>query len=39
MFFARITPLEIVFEEVKDGKATRFQITQGGRTRPAPRIE
>jgi serine-type D-Ala-D-Ala carboxypeptidase/endopeptidase len=38
-FFARITPLEIAFEDVKDGKAMRFQITQGGRTRPAPRID
>ena len=38
-FFARITPLEIVFEDVKDGKAMRFQITQAGGTRPAPRIE
>ncbi len=38
-FFARITPLEIVFEEVKDGKSMRFQITQGGTTRPAPRVE
>ena len=38
-FFARITPLEIVFEDVKDGKAMRFQITQGGSTRPAPRVE
>ena len=38
-FFARITPLEIIFEDVKDGKAMRFQITQGGSTRPALRIE
>ena len=38
-FFARITPLEIVFEDVKDGKAMRFQITQGGSTRPATRAE
>ena len=38
-FFARITPLEIEFEAVKDGKAMRFQITQGGSTRPAPRVE
>ena len=38
-FFARITPLEIVFEDVKAGKAMRFQITQGGSTRPALRIE
>ena len=38
-FFARITPLEIVFEEIKDGKAGRFQLTQGGTTRPAPRVE
>jgi serine-type D-Ala-D-Ala carboxypeptidase/endopeptidase len=38
-FFARITPLEIVFEDVKDGKAMRFQITQGGSTRPATRVE
>ncbi len=38
-FFARITPLEIVFEDVKDGKAMRFQITQGGTTRAAPRID
>ncbi len=38
-FFARITPLEIMFEDVKDGKAMRFQITQGGTTRLAPRVE
>jgi len=38
-FFARITPLEIAFEDVKDGKAMRFQITQGGSTRPATRAE
>ena len=38
-FFARITPLEIVFEDVKDGKAMRFQITQGGTTRLATRVE
>ena len=38
-FFARITPLEIAFEDVKDGKALRFQITQSGSTRPAQRIE
>ena len=38
-FFARITLLEIVFEDVKDGKAMRFQITQGGSTRPAQRVE
>ena len=39
VFFARVTPLEIAFEEIKDGKAGRFQITQGGRTRPAQRLE
>jgi D-alanyl-D-alanine-carboxypeptidase/D-alanyl-D-alanine-endopeptidase len=39
VFFARVTPLEIAFEEIKDGKAGRFQITQGGRTRPAQRVE
>jgi CubicO group peptidase (beta-lactamase class C family) len=39
VFFARITPLEIAFEELKDGKAMRFQITQRGSTRPATRIE
>jgi len=39
VFFARITPLEIAFEDLKDGKATRFQITQRGSTRPATRIE
>ncbi len=38
-FFARVTPMEIVFEDVKDGKAMRFQITQGGATRPAQRME
>ena len=38
-FFARVTPLEIAFEDVKDGKAMRFQITQSGSTRPAQRIE
>ena len=38
-FFARITPLEIAFEDVKDGKAMSFQITQAGSTRPAPRVE
>ena len=38
-FFAKVTPMEIVFEDVKDGKAMRFQITQGGSTRPAPRVE
>ena len=38
-FFARVTPMEIVFEDLKDGKAMRFQITQGGTTRPAPRVE
>ena len=38
-FFARITPLEIAFEDVKDGKAMRFQLTQGGSTRPATRVE
>jgi serine-type D-Ala-D-Ala carboxypeptidase/endopeptidase len=38
-FFARITPLEIAFEDVKDGKAMRFQLTQGGSTRPAVRVE
>lgn len=39
VFFARITPLEIAFEDLKDGKAMRFQITQRGSTRPATRIE
>ena len=39
VFFARITPLEIAFEEIKDGKAGRFQITQRGSTRPAQRVE
>ena len=38
-FFARITPLEIVFEDVKDGKAMRFQLTQAGSTRAAPRVD
>ena len=38
-FFARVTPLEIAFEGVKDDKAMRFQITQGGATRPALRVE
>ena len=39
VFFARITPLEVAFEEIKDGKAQRFQLTQGGSTRPAQRVE
>ena len=39
VFFARVTPLEIAFEEIKDGKAGRFQITQQGSTRPAQRVE
>jgi len=39
VFFARVTPLEIAFEEIKDGKAGRFQITQRGSTRPAQRVE
>ena len=38
-FFARVTELEMVFGEVKDGKAVSFALTQGGRTRTAPRIE
>ena len=38
-FFARVTPLEIAFEGVNDSKAMRFQITQGGATRPALRVE
>jgi serine-type D-Ala-D-Ala carboxypeptidase/endopeptidase len=38
-FFARVTPLEIMFEDIKDGKAGQFQLTQGGSTRPAPRVE
>lgn len=38
-FFARITPLEVVFEDIKDGKAGRFQLMQAGSTRPAPRVE
>jgi CubicO group peptidase (beta-lactamase class C family) len=38
-FFARITPLEIVFEDVKDGKAGSFSLTQGGNTRKAKRVE
>ncbi len=36
-FFARVTPLQMVFFDVKDGKAARFEITQGGSTRNAPR--
>ena len=39
VFFARITPLEVAFEEIKDGKAQQFQLTQGGSTRPAQRVE
>ena len=39
VFFARVTPLEIAFEDIKDGKAGRFQITQGGSTRPAQRVD
>ncbi len=39
VFFARITPLEIAFEEIQDGKAARFQITQQGTTRAAQRVE
>ena len=39
VFFARVTPLEIAFEEIRDGKAGRFQITQQGSTRPAQRVE
>lgn len=38
-FFARITPLEIVFEDVKDGKAASFSLTQGGNTRKATRVD
>ena len=38
-FFARITPLEIVFEDVKNGKSMRFSLTQGGSTRQANRVE
>ena len=38
-FFARVTELEIVFGEVKDGRAASFALTQGGRTRTAPRID
>ncbi|HQD63869.1 MAG TPA: DUF3471 domain-containing protein, partial [Casimicrobium huifangae] len=38
-FFARVTELEMVFGEVKDGKAVSFALTQGGRTRTAPRID
>jgi serine-type D-Ala-D-Ala carboxypeptidase/endopeptidase len=36
-FFARVTPLQIVFFDVKEGKAARFEITQAGSTRNAPR--
>ena len=39
VFFARVTPLEIAFEEIKDGKAGRFQITQRGSTRAAQRVD
>lgn len=39
VFFARVTPLEIAFEAIKDGKAERFQITQQGSTRTAQRVE
>ena len=39
VFFARITPLEIAFEDIKDGKAARFQLTQAGSTRPAQRVD
>ncbi len=38
-FFARVTELEIVFADVKAGKAASFAITQGGGTRTAARIE
>ncbi len=38
-FFARVTPVQIAFEDVKDGKAMRFQITQNRSTRLALRIE
>ena len=38
-FFARVTELEVVFGEVKDGRAVSFALTQAGRTRTAPRIE
>jgi len=38
-FFARVTPLEIVFEDVKDGKASSFSLTQNGNTRKALRVE
>ena len=38
-FFARVTPLEVTFEGVKDDKAMRFEITQGGTTRSALRVE
>ncbi len=38
-FFARVPPLEIVFDDVKHGKAMRLLVTQDGSTRPAPRIE
>ncbi len=37
VFFARVTPLEIAFEEIKHGRAGRFQISQRGSTRPAQR--
>ena len=39
VFFARVTPLEIAFEDIKDGKAGKFLITQRGSTRPALRVE
>lgn len=39
VFFARLTPLEIAFEEIKDGKSGRFLITQRGSTRAAQRME
>ena len=38
-FIAPSSALEMLFEDIKDGKAMRFQITQAGTTRPAPRVE
>ncbi len=38
-FFARVTPLEVVFEDVKDGKAGSFSLTQRGNTRKATRVD
>jgi len=38
-FFARVANIDIVFNDIKDGKAMRFAITQGGGTRNAERVE